>query len=86
MTTHSDQKPALSYKDAGSILIKVMHLFQLSNLMRRGHRPALILILVGGLFDLKTAGFKDPVLLRRLTGLAPSWSWQKHAHPTWSGD
>ena len=46
-------------------------MFQLSNLMRRGHRPGSNPDLggFGGLFDLKAAGFKDPVLVAATDGV-----------------
>ena len=72
MTTHSDQIPALSYKDAGvdidkgDALVSAIkpHAVRTS---RPGSNPDLGGF--GGLFDLKAAGFKDPVLVAATDGV-----------------
>lgn len=72
MTTHSDQKPALSYKDAGVDIDKGDALVSAikphaARTSRPGSNPDLGGF--GGLFDLKAAGFKDPVLVAATDGV-----------------
>jgi len=72
MTTHSDQKPALSYKDAGVDIDKGDALVSAikphaARTSRPGSNPDLGGF--GGLFDLKAAGFDDPVLVAATDGV-----------------